>query len=320
MAWAFEILVDNPALQTAAGYNKIRVYRSTTESGTYSLLATELTLSSTQYVYSYSDTDAAGSYVSWYKFSFYNATGPVESSFSPAMLGGNALYGTVTELKQRLNVLAATNNNDNLFIQSLRAATDFARNYCLRRFDQRTETRYFEGDRPNGRYTESSKKIFVDDLVSVSSVILDYSGGVPNSSTTTISEGENFYLWPQTASSEYEPYQALAWIEANRSNSTNFYYSNSSYFNNPYDFPQGYKAVRVTGVWGFPINPFTLSPVPVAVKEAVMQIAARMYKGKDNSYSRVVGNVDFGTTVVRESLLDKDIYQMLNQYKKARNY
>lgn len=60
-------------------YDKLRIYRSATLAGTYSLIATE-DLVAGQYHYSY--VDAVGSVNSWYKYTLYNATGPVESGYS----------------------------------------------------------------------------------------------------------------------------------------------------------------------------------------------------------------------------------------------
>ena len=60
-------------------YQSIRLKRATSLDGVYSLITT-ITLVALDYYYSYEDT--SGGENSWYKYSFYHATGPVESNDS----------------------------------------------------------------------------------------------------------------------------------------------------------------------------------------------------------------------------------------------
>ncbi|KKK84061.1 hypothetical protein LCGC14_2787130, partial [marine sediment metagenome] len=79
-------------------YTVIRVYRSSTLTGTYSVIGTVTLVSGTFY---YSYTDSSGGLNSWYKYSFYNSTGPVESDLSaPFRVDG------VTRLRARQAALA----------------------------------------------------------------------------------------------------------------------------------------------------------------------------------------------------------------------
>ncbi len=60
-------------------YESIRVYRSTSQYGSYSQV-TDITLVASTYQYTY--TDSGGDLNSWYKYSYFHATGPVESDLS----------------------------------------------------------------------------------------------------------------------------------------------------------------------------------------------------------------------------------------------
>jgi len=65
-------------------YNQVKVYSSTTETGTYSLLATvDLDVDQKQTVYD----DTAGTTTTWYKVKYYNETTTTLSSYSDAVLG-----------------------------------------------------------------------------------------------------------------------------------------------------------------------------------------------------------------------------------------
>lgn len=79
-------------------YTDIRVYRSATLGGSYSVIDT-VTLVSGTFYYSYSDS--AGDLNKWYKYSYYHATGPVESDLSaPFRVDG------VTRLRARQAAIA----------------------------------------------------------------------------------------------------------------------------------------------------------------------------------------------------------------------
>jgi len=65
-------------------YNQIKVYSSTTEAGTYSLLATiDLDVDQKQTAYD----DTAGTSTTWYKVKYYNETTTTLSDYSDAVLG-----------------------------------------------------------------------------------------------------------------------------------------------------------------------------------------------------------------------------------------
>ncbi len=81
-----------------ATYESIRVYRASSLTGTYSVIGTVTLVDGTFY---YSYADSSGDLNKWYKYTFYHATGPVESELSaPFRVEG------VTRLRARQAALA----------------------------------------------------------------------------------------------------------------------------------------------------------------------------------------------------------------------
>lgn len=78
MAVTLRFIVEDVNTQDDT-YTVIRVYRASSLTGTYSVIGTETLVADTFY---YSHSDSSGDLNSWYKYSFYNSTGPVESSLS----------------------------------------------------------------------------------------------------------------------------------------------------------------------------------------------------------------------------------------------
>jgi len=75
------IYVEDPAAKLLS-FTTIRLYRDSSPTGTFATLAASAALVSGQTQYSFSDS--GGTVDSWYRFQFYNATGPVVSDFGPA--------------------------------------------------------------------------------------------------------------------------------------------------------------------------------------------------------------------------------------------
>ena len=78
MSVTLRFIVEDVTTQLLT-YTQINVYRSATLGGTYSVIDT-VTLVAGTFYYSYSDS--AGDLNKWYKYSFHNPTGPVESDLS----------------------------------------------------------------------------------------------------------------------------------------------------------------------------------------------------------------------------------------------
>jgi hypothetical protein len=79
-------------------YDQIKVYRSTTQTGTYSEITgptTRVDLVADQVLYEYIDT--AGDPTYWYKFAYYNSSTTAEGSLSDPIQGEDSggLYCTI---------------------------------------------------------------------------------------------------------------------------------------------------------------------------------------------------------------------------------
>jgi len=96
-------VVNSPVRYTP--YNQIKFYRSTTESGTYSVIATEtMEVDNQGGMTLYNDT--SGTTSSWYKFTYYNPNGATTETAitdSVAVKGGYSLYCTVEDIYKLLH-------------------------------------------------------------------------------------------------------------------------------------------------------------------------------------------------------------------------
>ena len=83
-------------------FDQIKVYRSSTQDGTYSEITdalSRITLVADQTVYEYIDNTAPTSSY-WYKTSYYNSSTTLESSLSSAMQGiDGGLYCTLQDIR-----------------------------------------------------------------------------------------------------------------------------------------------------------------------------------------------------------------------------
>jgi hypothetical protein len=80
---------------TEIRYNKIRIYRATSEDGTYSLITTVNITPDEPYTY-YSDTSGTSS--SWYKTLYFNSTTNIVSDYSSAVQGTGYTTDSLREL------------------------------------------------------------------------------------------------------------------------------------------------------------------------------------------------------------------------------
>ena len=118
-------------------YTVIRVYRSNTLGGTYSVVDTVTLVADTFY---YSLLDTGGDLNKWYKYSFYNPTGPVESDLSaPYRVDG------VTRLRARQSALSKYGCG----IVVVNTGTD---NDKITTIDYRVKTSLFRTDRGKGTW------------------------------------------------------------------------------------------------------------------------------------------------------------------------
>lgn len=91
------------AAENGSSYDSTRVYRSATETGSYSLITTVTPIATTKYF------DRTGTSGSWYKIAYYDSVNLYEGPMSTAFYAGaNAtLYTNPTELRLFMNFDAA---------------------------------------------------------------------------------------------------------------------------------------------------------------------------------------------------------------------
>jgi hypothetical protein len=113
--------ISTPVVKTP--YNKAKVYRSDTESGSYAeITGSPFTLAADQLYTPF--TDPTGTAAKWYKFTHYNSTSAAESSASTPVLGGaaNAIM-TLEDVKHELDIKVSDKNHDGHLIKVIDAVT-----------------------------------------------------------------------------------------------------------------------------------------------------------------------------------------------------
>lgn len=289
-----EIAVQPDIASIISYYQQIKVYKAATYDGTFVAVGSPIALVSGQSLYPF--VDNTGLLTDVYRFSYYRTLATVAESNQYDL---PVYYFTITALKARIDDGQASPDDDRNFIDAAAAATDAVNRYCGRRFNQVIETRYFEGSPSQGFYIGKGAQILMlDDFVSISAISATYSGGA-----TAINPSTGVYLLPENAPRVDWPYTSLKIIPA-----PNQDYSLGGYW------PTGYHAIAITGAWGWPLNPYTQSTVPAGVKEAAMEIALRLYMGKQNGYSNTIGQTDLGTQKVDDGLMSKNVMGLLEKY------
>lgn len=184
------------------------------------------------------------------------------------------IYATAALLQTRLDPREDTWTADEQTMQTaaLNAASRMIDQYCRRFFGQSdSEARYFTA--------RDAFCLTVPDLVSVSEVATDTSDD--GTYDTTWTSGE-FMLWPYNAASE-QPAKPYTKIKVDTRSGSALE-----------TFPLGTeKAVKVTGVWGWP-------SIPSDIENVCLLEAMRILRQND-SPTGVISNSDQGTgTIVPE--------------------
>ena len=92
-------LVSWKTIDSESTFNQVRIYRSTSESGTYTLIETQTDITDASY---YDPNGVAGS---WYKIDFYDTTNSVASTLSTAFLADTFRgYCTVEDIRNMTNI------------------------------------------------------------------------------------------------------------------------------------------------------------------------------------------------------------------------
>lgn len=191
-------------------------------------------------------------------------------------------YASMEELKSRLQI--EDTDDDHEIQLALHTVTDWINSYCGRHFYQLTEARTY---RPENVWT-----LLIDDLVSCTSLDLDYDGdGVYEVHWT---EGVNFqlsrfnYNYNQHDMGIARPSNYVQVLQASGISNT----GGSGWF--PWVWPfTNQNRVQVTGVWGWP-------QVPPNVSQAALILAADLFKSKDAPWG-VAGIGDMGMVKVQSN-------------------
>jgi hypothetical protein len=191
-------------------------------------------------------------------------------------------YCTLAELRTRLQFETGVTAEDTRLEQVVEDASRWIDDHCNRSFYTTTEARYFTADSPG--------RVFVDDLVSVSSFATDESGP---GTYGTVWNSTYYNLCPYNAAGKKEPYNEIE-------------ISHLSI----YTLPTYYKAIKITGNWGWV---FTTAPGPI--KEACLLMSARLYQRKSAVFG-VQGTNALGSTSIGEIPIDNDVRSLLARYVK----
>lgn len=147
-----------------------------------------------------------------------------------------------------------------------------------RRFWTGEETRYYTPRRAN--------ELWIDDLVSVTSLKTDSDGdGIYE---TTWTEGTDFELYPYNAALHLKPYSRLDRMPLGS-----------------YAFPVYRKSVQVIGIFGY------WTSVPAPVMQACLQMATRFLKRADAPLG-ILGGSTF--EAIRIATVDQDVRALIAPY------
>lgn len=192
-------------------------------------------------------------------------------------------YATLADVKAALKI--TDNMDDSLLEIAVESAS--------REIDGYTGRYFYNGGTATRNYAATDSWVtFVDDLQSVSEL------------STTDEVGGSYTVW--TANDfQLEPLNGLV------NGLTQPYTSIRAVNQYVFPFLADRALVKVTGVWGW-------ASVPVAVKQATILLAARIFKRNDSPLG-VAGFGDMGVVRVG-SRLDPDVQHLVDPYRSMRNF
>lgn len=147
------------------------------------------------------------------------------------------------------------------------------------------ETRYYDG---NGE-----EEIYVDPIVSLTSVYVSESGGRASSDYTAWTEDTDFYVMPYNYSALDVPIQALVIDNDSGSKGT---------------WGTVRKGIKITGVFGYSSYP------PADIQQAAKITAMRWFMRAKQSWQDTSVNAAMGEMLYTQSL-DPDVKEILKPYK-----
>jgi len=146
------------------------------------------------------------------------------------------------------------------------------------------ETRYFDGNGAN--------ELFVDPIVSLTSVAVSEDGYHESTSYTDWTENTDFYVWPYNYVADSQPIKSLV-IEENGDQSTWTRYR---------------KAVKVTGIFGYAASP------PKDIVQACKIQTVRWFMRAKQGYQDASSSVAMGEMIYMKEL-DPDVKIILQPYQ-----
>lgn len=264
---------------------KLYLLSSSSESGSYSDVTSTTIVSGTE---QYELTDSAGTSSTWYKTQVGNSAGSTRGSLSDAFRATSLVaYATLDDLRETL-ALGANTTHDNLLYDLLIDVSADLDAICQRRFYRDpqvsgTTTVYADVWHPGCRSLEEAigRAAFVDgralDIVSVTSLSVR---DTESSEYAEVPAGDTGYYLDGWAvgvgvyGTDW-PYEDVTLSPASTTYTV---------------FPTGRRAVKITGVFGFPT-------VPNPVKRAVITEAAERFRQKIGGGQAPAGVNQFGTPI-----------------------
>lgn len=308
----FITVSDLPGI-VAAGYTQIRVYRDTSETGTFLTQVGTVNLVAGQESYSF--VDVAGDNTSWYKTSYFGTT-PGESAKSAAHLGTySSSYATVKEFKNQIEKVTDTKDVE---IQAILDAASQAIDRICNRKDgfvaaPNPVARSFPG---SGTFVQ-----YIDQFVSVSLVEVKSSPSSTIWDTWSVNDYVPFAgdeVSPNFNPLPYGPYSGLMVTATGTSRIfTSGLFSNQIGFHsdmarlNNNALGRNLPTVRVTARWGF------ADVVPAIIKQACLTQAARWWKRGSSAWNDSMANGETGA-VTYKKVVDPDIKLMLYEGRMIR--
>lgn len=242
------------------------------------------------------DTETPGFYLGTWTVTFgggavqsFPNTGYLLVHITPAAPTAVTTYASVEEVKSTLEMTGTSFADDDI-ARDLRAASLAIEGACHRTFN-------LDPDAESERlYTPRSLSlVFIDDLVTLTSVEVDRTGDGVFEETWTV--GTDFVRWPSNAPLDGEPYTVLrARASASRC------------------FPRGVEdSVRVTGRFGWP-------SVPEAIKSATIILAVKFLKRtREAPFGIYAVGIESGVAM-RIAKTDPDVANLIGPYVKRKPF
>lgn len=191
-------------------------------------------------------------------------------------------YCVIGELKERIWPQGSTPDglDDNILSSVISAVS--------RWIDAFTETRFYTTSEDETRYytANNSEVVFIDDLISLTSLATDPASGRVYTDTWSATD---YDLMPYNSTPKRS-------IEAAPL---------GGYF-----FPLSRKGIKVTGTFGY----CTKANQPAQVREACLLQCERLFKRKDAPFGMISNPLGGNMSVLKE--LDPDVKQLLEEYKR----